>query len=318
MPQPDWLSMASRPALAAQLTGLYLAVPAIQPGTTRSDRKAPDRKVSAGRNGEAQPVQGAHASLVALAKSGALDRPGYLVHDHPLNDVLSAEPDGPRRSLPDPPWRSEPRRRSVPRPQLSREVAVQAALQVLGAGGGQALTMRRVADQIGVSASSLYGYVANKEELVQLVPDRIIEEIDIPPAGGDWQEGLKDFGRALLGVFRRHPGVAELSLGRVPMGPSMLAAGEILLGELRSVGIPDQVAAYVGDLAGLYVGAFAYEEEVMAWGSAAQDPRPQMAAWLASLPPDQFPNTVALASFLDKPPDPRAHWPVPPGSTSTR
>jgi TetR/AcrR family transcriptional regulator, tetracycline repressor protein len=153
--------------------------------------------------------------------------------------------------------------------------------------------MRRVADQIGVSASSLYGYVANKEELVQLVPDRIIEEIDIPPPGGDWQEGLKDFGRALLGVFRRHPGVAELSLGRVPMGPSMLAAGEILLGELRSVGIPDQVAAYVGDLAGLYVGAFAYE-----WGMDV--------------------IIRGLASFLDKPPDPRAHWPVPPGSTSTR
>jgi TetR/AcrR family transcriptional regulator, tetracycline repressor protein len=253
-----------------------------------------------------------------------------------------AEPGRPGRSVPEPPWRSEPRRRSVPRPQLSREVVVQAALRVLEAGGGQALTMRRVAGQIGVSASSLYGYVANKEELVQLVLDRIIDEIEIPPAGGDWQERLKEFGRALLGVFRRHPGVAELSLGRVPFGPSMLAAGEILLGELRSAGIPDQVAAYAGDLAGLYIGAFAYEQEVMAWGSAAEDPRPQMAAWLGSLPPDQFPNTVALASvlvagdlddrfewgldviirglasFLDKPPDPRAHWPVPPGTTSTR
>ncbi len=250
-----------------------------------------------------------------------------------------AEPGRPGRSVPEPPWRSQPRRRrSVPRPQLSREVVIEAALEVLEAGGGPALTMRRVADQIGVSASSLYGYVANKEELVQLVLDRIIEEIEIPAAGGDWQERLKEFGRSLLGVFRRHPGVAELSLGRVPFGPSMLAAGEILLGELRSAGIPDQVAAFVGDLAGLYVGAFAYEQEVRPWPSPEQDPRPQMAAWLGSLPPDRFPNTVALASvlvagdgddrfewgmdviirgvasFLDKPPDPRAHWPVPPGT----
>ncbi len=253
---------------------------------------------------------------------------------------MAAKSDGPESDwlagrVPEPPWRSEPRRRSVPRPQLSREIVVQAALQVLEAGGGQALTMRRVADQIGVSASSLYGYVANKEELVQLVLDRIIEEVDIPPAGGDWQDRLKDFGRALLGVFRRHPGVAELSLGRVPFGPSMLAAGEILLGELRSVGIPDQVAAFVGDLAGLYVGAFAYEQEVMPAPGPAGDPRSQMAAWLGSLPPDRFPNTVALASvlvagdgddrfewgmdviirgvasFLEKPPDPRAGWPEP-------
>ncbi len=247
----------------------------------------------------------------------------------------SPEPARLRRGVPEPPWRSEPRRRSVPRPQLSREVVVQAALQVLEAGGGQALTMRRVADQIGVSASSLYGYVANKEELVQLVLDRIIEEVDIPPATGDWRDRLKDFGRAVLAVFRRHPGVAELSLGRVPFGPSMLAAGEILLGELRSVGIPDQVAAYVGDLAGLYVGAFAYEQEVMPMPAAGDDPRVQMAAWLGSLPADRFPNTVALAndlvagdgddrfewgmdvivrglaSYLDAPPDPRARWPAP-------
>jgi hypothetical protein len=167
------------------------------------------------------------------------------------------------------------------------------------------------------------------------VLDRIIGEIDISPAAGDWQDWLKDFGRAVLGVFRRHPGVAELSLGRVPFGPSMLAVGEILLSELRSAGIPDQVAAYVGDLAALYVGAFAYEQEVMAMPAPGADPRAQIAAWLGSLPPDRFPNTVALASvlvagegddrfewgmdiiirgvasFLDKPPDPRARWPEP-------
>lgn len=235
--------------------------------------------------------------------------------------------------MPEPPWRSAPRRQSLPRPQLSREVVVAAALQVVEASGGQALTMRRVADQIGVSASALYGYVANKDELVQLVLERIIAEIVVPSTGGDWQEKIKDFGRAMLGVFRSHPGVAELSLGRVPWGPSMLALGERVLAELRSAGIPDQVAAYVGDLAGLYVGAFAYEQEVMPAPAPGDDLRGQLAAWLGSLPADQFPNTVALAtelvagdvddrfewgmdvivrglaSYLDVPPDPRARWP---------
>ena len=201
--------------------------------------------------------------------------------------------------------------------------------------------MRRVADQIGVSASSLYGYVANKDELVQLVLERIIEEIDVPASRGGWQERLKDLGREMLGVFRRHPGVAELSLGRVPWGPSMLALGEVILAELRAAGIPDQVAAYVGDLAGLYVGAFAYEQEVMlAPGTGehpadgtGEDPRAQMATWLGSLPTEHFPNTVALAadlvagsaddrfewgmdiivrgvaSYLEVPPGPGARWP---------
>lgn len=130
---------------------------------------------------------------------------------------------------PEPPWRSTPRRHGTPRPQLSREVVVEAALQVLDAEGGEALTMRRVADQIGVSASSLYGYVDNKEELVQLVLDRIFQEVEVPPTGGNWQETLKDLGRALLAMYRRHRGVAALTLGRVAVTPTMLPIAERLL-----------------------------------------------------------------------------------------
>ena len=245
---------------------------------------------------------------------------------------------GDQAGLPEPPWRSAPRRRSVPRPQLSRDLIVSAALQVVETGGGQALTMRRVADQIGVSASSIYGYVANKEELVQLVLDRIIAEVKIPEPDGSWQDTLKNVGRSMLEVFRGHPGVAGLTLGRVPWGPSMLELSEVVLAELKEAGIPDQVAAYIGDLAGLYVGGFAYEEESMtgpgagdqAAGNGGQE---QIVAWLRGLPADRFPRTVALAdrlmsgslddrfewgldiivrgvaSFLDHPPGPHGPWP---------
>src|ERR1700728_4051439 len=132
---------------------------------------------------------------------------------------------------PEPPWRSTPRRHGTPRPQLSREVVVDAALQVLDTDGGEALTMRRVADQIGLSASSLYGYVANKEELVQLVLDRIFEDVEVPPTGS-WQETLREFGRAMLAMYRHHPGVAALTLGRVVVTPAMLPLGERVVSEL--------------------------------------------------------------------------------------
>lgn len=235
---------------------------------------------------------------------------------------------------PQPPWRSVPRRASVPRPQLSRDVVVAAALAVVESDGGNALTMRRVANQIGVSASSLYGYVANKEELVHLVFDRIGEEIAVPESTGDWQEVLKELGRRMLAVFRRYPGVAALTLGRVAVTPSMLPVGERVLSELRSAGLPDQVAAYVGDLAGLYVGAVAYELDVAPSGGQDAEMLAQFATWMRSLPPDRYPNTVALASklvagtaeerfewgldvivrglatYLDVPPDPRAGWPA--------
>jgi AcrR family transcriptional regulator len=199
-------------------------------------------------------------------------------------------------AAPEPPWRSVPRRRGTPRPQLSRDVIVAAALQVVEADGGDGLTMRRVADQAGVSASALYGYVAGKEELVQLVLERIIGEIPLPEPGASWQDTVRAFGREMLGLFQRHPGVAGLTLGRVPSGPSLLAGAEYLLGVLRAAGLPDQVAAFAGDLGALYVGAFAYEQEVSP--AAQPDLADQMAGWFGALPPGQFPNLVALAGRM--------------------
>ncbi len=135
--------------------------------------------------------------------------------------------------MPEPPWRTAPKRgRPVPRPQLSREVVVAAALKVIELDGGDALTMRRVADEIGVSASALYGYVANKEELIQLVLEQIIQEIRVPEGELAWPDVVKEFAREMLGIFKRHPGVAALTMGRVPFGPSMLAGSEYILSRL--------------------------------------------------------------------------------------
>lgn len=241
-------------------------------------------------------------------------------------------PARPRVTPPEPPWRSAPKRGRAPRPQLSRDVVVTAALKVVESEGGDALTMRRVADEIGVSASSLYGYVANKEELVQLVLEQIMTEISFPQAGQDWQDMLRGWARETLGVFRRHPGVAGLTLGRVPFGPSMLAGVERMLAALRSAGIPDQVAVFAGDLGSLYVAAFAHELDVTPVAEPG-DFSAQASQWLKSLPRDEFPNTVALAdqmvagdsddrfewgldvfirglaSYLTSPPARQAHWP---------
>ncbi len=210
---------------------------------------------------------------------------------------------------------------------------VTAALKVVETEGGDALTMRRVADEIGVSASSLYGYVANKEELVQLVLEQIMTEIPLPEPGVGWQDMLRSWARDSLAVFKRHPGVAGLSLGRVPFGPAMLISVERMLGTLRAAGLPDQVAVFVGDLGSLYVAAYAYEQDVTPVAEPG-DFAAQAAAWLKSLPDDQFPNTVAvaelivagagtdrfewgldviirgLASYLTSPPTAEARWPA--------
>lgn len=171
-------------------------------------------------------------------------------------------------------------------------------MRVLDRDGAEGVTMRQVAAEIGVSPASLYGHVANKEELIQLVLDRIMAETPVVKADErPWEDQVKEFARRVREVFLAHPGSAALTLGRVPLGPNLVERLEGLLGMLRGSGIPDQMAAFAGDLLGLYVGAHAYEESV-AQGQDRQEMAAMVDQWFASLPAERFPNLRVLAGNM--------------------
>src|SRR5579875_2585707 len=89
-----------------------------------------------------------------------------------------APPPWPRAAdVPEPPWRV-PRREG--RAPLSRDAIVDAALRVLDAEGMDGLSMRRVGEELGAGAASIYWHVQNKDELLQLVFERVISEIELP------------------------------------------------------------------------------------------------------------------------------------------
>ena len=83
-------------------------------------------------------------------------------------------------AIPEPPWRLNARQRPAPRPPLTREAVIEASLRVMDRDGMDGLSMRRVADELGSGPSSLYWHVRNKEELLQLVFERVIEELELP------------------------------------------------------------------------------------------------------------------------------------------
>lgn len=200
-----------------------------------------------------------------------------------------------------PPWRTAARPPAPPRPQLSQAAIVGAALDVLDQGGADGLTMRAVAEALGASPAALYGHVANKEELVQLVLEQIMEEFAdfcerLFAEELDWREKLVRFGEQSRLLFLRHPGSAGLTLGRVPFGPNLLRIIETLLDVLREAGVPDRAAAFAGDLFALYTGAFVYEEEQRQ--PAGNPGASEVVEWLSALPTDRFPNTVELAQTL--------------------
>ncbi|HEX3806592.1 MAG TPA: TetR/AcrR family transcriptional regulator [Gaiellaceae bacterium] len=206
--------------------------------------------------------------------------------------------------LPPPPER--PRRQRAPsrRPALDQATIVDAALHVLDAEGLDAVTIRRVAEEAGTSGAALYGYVRDKDELVDLLLDRVIGEFDLTMLEEDapWQQQLRMFMREGRRVFGAHRDIARASLGRVPQGERALVVTNAMVGIMRNAGLPDLVTSLAADLLALYMGAVAYEESLMAASGAnahsIMEFVLQLRAYLQALPPDRFPHLVALAEPL--------------------
>jgi AcrR family transcriptional regulator len=205
--------------------------------------------------------------------------------------------------LPEPP-RPHRRVRQGRRRSLDRQAVVDAAIRVLDADGLDAVTIRSVAQELGVGAASLYAYVDSKDTLIELVLDHVIGEVDYAgfPNDDPWQEQLKELIRRSRTTFTAHRDIARASLGRIPSGPNALHGMDTMLAVLKRSGLSDQVIAYAGDLIGLLISATAYEESLFAETGLNMEEFvsyvEELRAYLEALPADRFPHMVALAGPL--------------------
>jgi AcrR family transcriptional regulator len=215
--------------------------------------------------------------------------------------VAIVKPLEPAASLPDPPrpGRAHQRPAKPRRRTLSREAIVDAALRVLDDEGLDAVTMRRVAQELDTGGASLYAHVDGKDDLIELVRDRVIGEVRIPDPDPDhWQEQVKACVREMRRVMVAHRDIARASRANIPLGPNALSAMDRILAVMRAADLPDQVVAWAADLLGLFATAIAIEDS----SYAARLTPEEMARYLAelgeyvhSLPADRFPNIAALA-----------------------
>jgi AcrR family transcriptional regulator len=206
-----------------------------------------------------------------------------------------------------PGWRGPKGRGSRVAP-ISRDAIVEAAIRILDTEGADALTIRRLATELDTGPATLYWHIAGKEELGELVYDRLMGEVELPEVDpGRWEEQLKEVARQGYRVMLAHNDAVKLSIGRVPMGPNMLRVMEWSLALLRGAGIPDDVASYFGDLLGRYIDASVLEVTAApALGGSDRDPAAVSAMvqdYFGSLPPDRFPNLLAMAATMFEPSD---------------
>jgi AcrR family transcriptional regulator len=183
-------------------------------------------------------------------------------------------------------------RQRVAHGTLSRAAIVEAAWAVLRREGAQALSIRKVAAELGVGAMSLYRHFETKEELVDAIADRAAELVVPPATSEDWRARVRQLFVALHDTLRRHPELVALRRRRPVLSAGALRFTEAALAALRQGGLdgPEAVRAY--RLLYLHVLAFA----AFGPGATAADEREDTRHALSSLPPAEYPNLVELAA----------------------
>jgi TetR/AcrR family tetracycline transcriptional repressor len=189
---------------------------------------------------------------------------------------------------------------------IDREGVVEAALGLLDEGGVEGLSMRRLAERLGVKAASLYWHVRNKEELLGLLADEICAGVGEPARDLPWREKLETLARENRRVLLLHRDAARILAGTVPTGPNRLRLAETMLGTLLGAGFSKRDAVRAAFLLTGYATHFAAEETRLAGVGTANDPGKreellEVRRRFESLPEDGYPITVSLAGHLTDP-----------------
>lgn len=141
-----------------------------------------------------------------------------------------------------------------PKPGLRVEQIVQAAIAVADVEGLAALSMRRVADRLGVGTMSLYTYVPGKAELLDVMLDTVLGEVArASSAASDWRARLERYAHEDWTLYQRHPWVLEVSGARALLGPNEMALFDAALDAVAGLGLTGREMVAVVSLVSGYV-----------------------------------------------------------------
>src|SRR5215212_8293489 len=130
------------------------------------------------------------------------------------------------------------------RARLSRGRVLRAGIALADTGGLESLTMRRLGEELGVEAMSLYKHVANKDALIDGMVDLVFAEIELPDGGSDWRTAMRDRAVSARAALVRHPWATPLMQSRTAPGPATLTHHDIVIGTLRGAGFSVDLTAH--------------------------------------------------------------------------
>ncbi len=197
------------------------------------------------------------------------------------------------------------------RTRLTKQVVVEHALALGDAEGVDALTIRRLATELGVTPMALYWHFRNKEELLAALGDQVWSELDTDiDAAAPWHLQMRGLMESLLHVLRSHPCASQLILQGEKQSDAALVASETALEVLRRGGFDPEHAAAIARNA-LWTGLMLTMSEpgfhlAMTEAERAEEQRKSRVR-LALLPPDRYPCLVEAAGPMSTC-DPEFHY----------
>jgi AcrR family transcriptional regulator len=170
---------------------------------------------------------------------------------------------------------------------LSRNRILRAALELADAAGVDSLTMRRLGDELGFEAMSLYRHVANKNDLLDGMLDVVLAEWQPPDVRGDWTGAIRTSALSVHDALRRHPWAAQLLMSGSHIRPARLRYMDGLLASLREAGFDADTTYHVYHLIDGYIFGFTLWE--IAYTTIPLDDD-AVTKLMQSIPWDQYPD----------------------------
>ncbi len=189
-----------------------------------------------------------------------------------------------------------PRKQARPaREPLTRPRALATAVHLADAGGIDSLTMRRLAQALGVEAMSLYHHVANKDDILDGMVDLVFAEIDLPPEDEPWRTAMHRRATSMRAALIRHPWAIGLMESRTSPGPATLRHHDRVIACCRHAGFTVPMAAHAFALLDSYVYGFVLQEVNLPF-DATDDVEEVVTSILADASNDEYPHLTELAA----------------------
>jgi AcrR family transcriptional regulator len=182
------------------------------------------------------------------------------------------------------------------RTPLSRERVLRAAVALADRSGIDSLTMRRLGQELGVEAMSLYNHVANKDEILDGIVDLVLSDIEVPGPGTHWKTAMRHRAISAHQVLLAHPWAAQLIMSRFNIGPGMTRYLDATLGRLRAGGFSIEGALDAWNTLDSHLYGFTLQKLNLPF--EVEDTQQVSADVLGQIPADEFPHVVEVITAI--------------------